>query len=169
MTILPKHCLQIQIFLVSFRFVFLFFFVCLQQITIISLLFTCTYYEHIILDQRRQMTSWELHFLLWWPWSLTLTLTFYVARDVIKVKPHTKFHDCWSNSSAVRVLTNRYTDSQTDGTDYIPLATDAGGNNQILKIFTKSATFAKSIMQLISFPHSTSVILLFFPANKRKT
>ena len=59
-----------------------------------------------------------------WP----MTLTFEPVQDTIEVNPCTKFHDCTPNGSAVRVLTDRHTDTQTDGSVFITLTADAGGN-----------------------------------------
>ncbi len=65
-------------------------------------------------------------------WRMTLTIK--VIRDIIKVNPCAKFRDPRSNGSAVRELTNwqthRHTDTQTDGTDFIPSTANAGGKNE---------------------------------------
>ena len=82
------------------------------------------------------MTNWpcvihpNFENTIFWPgdvdlWPMTLTLTFELGLDLIKVNPHTKFRDPRSNGSAVRALTNRHTDSQTDGTDFIPSTAEA--------------------------------------------
>ncbi len=85
-----------------------------------------------------------------WP----MTLTFELIRDIVKVNTSTKFRVCMSNGSAVRALTNRHThtrtdgrtDTQTDGTDFIPSTAYAGGNNVRLNEHDKLCIGMKLIL-----------------------
>ncbi len=48
---------------------------------------------------------------------------------MVKVNPSTKLWVCALNGSAMRALTDTWTDTLTDGTDFIPSTADAGGKN----------------------------------------
>ncbi len=58
-----------------------------------------------------------------------MTLAFELIRDIVKVNACPKFWVRMSNSSAARQLTDAHT--QTDGTDFIPSTTDAGGKYRL--------------------------------------
>ncbi len=60
-----------------------------------------------------------------WP----MTLPFKLIRNIVKVKPHTKFCVPMSNASAVRAFTNGQT-HRTERTNFIPSAAYAGGKIQ---------------------------------------
>ena len=61
----------------------------------------------------------------------------------MKVILHTKFRGPRSNGSARRALTNRHTDGQTDGTDFIPSTADAGGKNNMRLVHLKTGHFGE--------------------------
>ena len=59
-----------------------------------------------------------------------MTLAFEPIRDIVNLNPYTKFWVNTSHGSVGRALTDTQTDTQTDGTDFIPSTADAGGKNK---------------------------------------
>ncbi len=69
---------------------------------------------------------------IFWPCDLDLwptTLTYNPSLAKVKVNSYTKNQGRRSNGSAVRVLTDRQTDTQKHGSDSMTSTADAGGNN----------------------------------------
>ena len=60
-----------------------------------------------------------------------MTFIIELIQDMIKVNPCTKFCDHTTHGSAVRALTDRQTDTHTDGTVFITSTADAEGKNAL--------------------------------------
>ncbi len=65
-----------------------------------------------------------------------MTLTIELDLDVVQADLHVKFLVHTSNGSVVRVLTDGYTDRQTDWTNSITSTADAEGNKQSVRKFS---------------------------------